>query len=251
MARLNLVPDEYIGSNELNRLQDFLKEGYTKVLSLFIKRYGIQPNVVSQQIGPLYVGNRGADTVFVKAGFAFDQNLNIIEVPSDQDITVLQSGQTPNSSSYLLVKHKFTSVEVGTVNVSNSGDLTGTGTKFTDVLRGYPGEPVSVRFPNSSLNTGEYPVSEVNSDTTAILNSVGLYNESNLQYEVLGAFPANVHVSPINKKLYLYDSFEFEILTFIPADTELRIPIARFDYDSDGNLNEIIDLRPDYTIQLN
>jgi len=250
MSRVNIVPNEYIGSVELNRFQEFISEGAPKViLKLLMKKFGFDPNVVYNRIGSMYVGFAGVGKMYLNEGIAIDSDLNVI-TNRERFVFDVPTTSAPNSNNYVLVSYDTTHEEMGSVTVSNDGSMVGVGTDFLKTLRGYPGVPNSVRFPNSTLNLGEYPVSEVLSNDSALLNSVGIYQESNLKYEVIGSFPADGYVSPQDKKVFIHDSFKIEILPFLPADTDKRLPAARLNYDANGDLLGFRDLRPDYKMSI-
>ena len=250
MSKVNIVPNEYIGSVELNRFQEFISEGAPKViLKMLIKRFGHDPSVIFQQFGSLYMGYAGVGKMYLSAGVAVDSDLNLIVNRERYEFEVPVTA-TPGSAQYVLVSYDTTNTEVGTVNIGTDGSMIGSGTEFLKTLRGYPGQPLSVRFPNSKLNLGEYPISEVLSNDSALINAIGLYQEAGLQYEVLGAFPSDGYVSHTDKKIFIHDSFKLEVYPFLPSDVDKRIPVALLSYDAAGDLIGFRDLRPDYTISL-
>lgn len=70
---------------------------------------------------------------------------------------------------WIVLSHDTTNEEIGTVKISKQGVLSGEGTEFLSVLRGQPNYPTKVRF-NSKINTGDYEVVEVNSDSEAVIS---------------------------------------------------------------------------------
>lgn len=250
MSKVKISSNQYIGAVEMNRLQDFLTEGASKtILRMIIKKFGVDPNVKFQDFGPLFVGFAGDGFLYLSPGEAVDSDFNIIKNRSRHEFAVPATGPA-NGFRFVLISYDTTSKEVGTVSVATDGSMVGSNTSFKETLRGAPGEPLYVRFPNSSLNMGEYPIAEVISNDHAIINALNLYPESNLEYEVLGAFPSDGFVATENRKIFLHDSFKLEIVPFLPSDTNKRIPIVRLSYDADGNFLGWRDLRPEYKLTI-
>ena len=248
MSRVKISPGAYIGSTELNRFQQFIKDDAASALfKMMVKTYGFDPAVEVNAIGPMYVGYIGPGVLRMRPGQAVDSDLNMITVREDHDFRVPLTS-SPNSYRYVLVSYDTTNTEVGLLSVTEDGNMLGSGTKFTETLRGFPGEPTSVRFTNGKRNLGEYPVSEVLSDDLCILNAIGLYPESNMNYEVIGAFPSDSYVSRDRRKIYEHDHFKLEIYPFLPVDVDKRIPVCRLAYDANGDLQGVKDLRGDYKV---
>lgn len=135
---------------------------------------------------------------------------DILAVNSAGNLVAFDAGniQVPADGLWYWVKirHQYSSLEEGTVNIDTSGNLTGTNTKFLDVLRGQPNFPARIRFYNATNNVLEYDVLEVIDDTNAILENAPFAAENNLHYIVVGTFtPGSVPLST-EKEIFQYDS---------------------------------------------
>lgn len=284
MSKVKLIPNQYIGSHELNRFQQFLSDDVAKlILSTAVERFGVidagNPDSLNVEpatslrvvtIGSSLGGGGGLqpisnapgapgdfDTIgsgrvssaVIAPGYAVDSNLRAIRVPEPTAFPIPAPG-TPNSTYYVLISHATTNLETGRVTVGTDGSLRGEQTAFTKTLRGTPGEPNAIRFPDSTRNTGEYPIAEVLSDDLALANAVGMYAEADLRYEVLGSYPSDVYVRPSDKAIYVHDYFRVEVYPFLPADTDDRIPVAKIRYDSNGYAEFFDDMRAGYMFSL-
>jgi len=200
----------FISVEELNRLKSSIAEnGWKRFAKNLVSKFGIAVNENNTNFIPI-VNSMARDTLTIQPGIAFDSDMNIIVLDSAVDIS-LPHGQLANNEKYWLVlRHAITHNEVGTVSVNQSGALTGVGTKFKEVLRGQPDFPTKVRL-DSVVNTGEYEVVEVSSDTSAIIAG-SFTNESGKKYSVVGTFTPGFIPDEDNRQIYSYDSCEIEIL---------------------------------------
>lgn len=200
----------FISVEELNRLKSSIVEnGWKRFAKNLVSKFGIAVNENNTNFIPI-VNSMARDALTIQPGIAFDSDMNIIVLDSAVDIS-LPHGQLANNEKYWLVlRHAITHNEVGTVSVNQSGALTGVGTKFKEVLRGQPDFPTKVRL-DSVVNTGEYEVVEVSSDTSAIIAG-SFTNESGKKYSVIGTFTPGFIPNEDNRQIYSYDSCEIEIL---------------------------------------
>lgn len=242
---VNINPNLYLGSHEIRRAFRSLKEeGYQKLFAAFVQSFGVAfvtPNSLN-----VVQGSAGARWLTVKAGLAVDASLNTITLSSDVENAI----QFPNAPGtyFLVMKHKLRNTEVGTVNIATDGSITGTNTKFTEVLRGAPLNQVKVRFPDSSSNVNDYPVLEVIDDTNAILNSATvLTSESNAKYAVVGCFTPGTSIPSANKLIYSYDDYEFA-LTNVNITPNYVFKLAQVTWD--GAILTIVDKRLDNKLAL-
>ena len=86
-------------------------------------------------------------------------------------------------------------------------------------MRGQPNFPVKIKFPNSVLNTLEYEVVQVGSDTQAQIQGLTAV-ETNQEYVVVGTFTPNASIPPANKDIYVFDSYNIGI------DVPANLPIT-------------------------
>ena len=140
--------------------------------------------------------------ITLNPGLAFDANVDciVLENPIDFSVPTLNDGEF----FWLIVSHATTHNEVGTVSINTDGSLSGVDTEFLAVLRGQANFPTKVKF-SSTRNVGDYEVVEVTSDNTAVLAG-DFVAESNLKYQVIGAFTPGFQPADDDRYLYSYDS---------------------------------------------
>lgn len=216
----------FLEVNELNKLVQFLGEdGYKPFLKHLTKSFGIAQNENNTYF-KVSRKNEAQNIVVVNAGVAFDPNLNRILLEKDKELTI------PNTENnqWILISYAPTNDEEGVVNISAQGALSGVGTKFTSVLRGQPNFPTKVKF-SSKLNTDEYEVVDIASDTVATL--VGSFAaEQGLKYQVIGTFTPGFQPEDDAKTIYEYDSCRIDIVESEdrPELTEGQYIIAKVSY---------------------
>lgn len=158
----------------------------------------------------------GQKTIKIRALQAIDNRGLFISSSEINNIPIPANGQW----YWIRIKHKYDVKEKGTVSLAVNGDLTGVGTKFTEVLRGMPNFPSRVRFLNSQYNTLEYDVLEVIDDEHAIVmhpavNGTGVATfdvEDSLNYAVVGTFTPGVAIPNEDKYPFQYDSMIYEVV---------------------------------------
>ena len=165
MANLNLSPNLFLEVNELKRFRDGIeKDGYKVFVKYLTKSFGIAQDS-NNTFFKVSVESGSDNTIVINPGIAFDNDLNIIILKEAKKITLDYSTE----KRWIILSHDTTNEEIGTVKISKQGVLSGEGTEFLSVLRGQPNYPTKVRF-NSKINTGDYEVVEVNSDSEAVIS---------------------------------------------------------------------------------
>lgn len=203
MSRLKISENLFLEVAELSRLVKFLSDdGYKRILKSVIKQCGIVRNA-----GNTYfkLSQQSAGVVTVNAGVAFDSNLDAIVMETDATLNVSNTG----TKRWIVLSRATNSWESGSVSVTTDGTLTGVGTKFTEILRGQPNFPTKVKF-NSSVNTDEYEVVSVVSDTSAIISGK-LTAEGGVQFSVVGTFTPGFVPDDDKKQIYELDSYALRI----------------------------------------
>lgn len=216
MSYLKINSDLFLGSQELNRWKKFLDDdGFRQLLLQNTVSFGIINNSKAGQWDNFLI-SQGTNTGTVKnnAGYAIDINGQLITRAATDNIPLIND----NNWYWIKVAHQYNSNEVGTVSVDGSGNLTGSGTLFTQVLRGAPNNQMKISFPNASLNTQEYFVQSVISDTSAVLNG-SFQIEANLNYAIIGAFTPDIAVPSGSKYPFQYSSCLMTLVLETVLDT--------------------------------
>lgn len=211
MGYLNIAPNLFLEVAELNRFQKFLgTDGWRRFCLQNSVKFGVVKNKEDNtwENGQIVQGSTLL-TIKNKELFAIDEDGLVIYRPETDNIVV------PNDGAWYWVKvyHEYSSIEEGTVSIDMDGNLTGIGTKFTEVLRGQPNFPAKIKFTDSLLNVLEYEVLEVVSDTLAVLNGSNLWvAEGTIHYSVVGTFTPGYVPLVSEKYPFRYDSCNFSLV---------------------------------------
>lgn len=206
-----------------------------------VKQYGIVENSERTSFKAV-VHPSAASSLLIYPGLAYNPSMEAIAL--NEAYTLSLGGG--NDRKWVILSRAETHEEEGTVSVQTDGSLTGSGTKFLEVLRGQPNFPVKIRFTNAGgYNTQEYEVVSVVSDTSAVLTG-NFTAQSGLKYAIVGAFTPGFVPSEEAKNIYSYDYCAFRVVTS-DAEPELNAGeylIARVDYNLGGGIS-VYDLRAD------
>lgn len=233
MSKLKFSENLFLEVNELQRLVKFLADdGYKLAMRSLTKSFGIVENngntyfKVTNKTGT-------SNVVVINPGIAFTTEMNAIVMKNALEMQISNTGV----NRWLVLSRAVTNIEEGTVSINTDGSLSGIGTEFTKVLRGQPNFPTKVKF-NSNINSGEYEVVSVISDTSAVLSGSFVF-ESGIQYEVIGTFTPGFQPLEDNKMIYEYDSYNIRIVD--SADRPLlssdEFIIAGIYFDDAGGMN--------------
>lgn len=201
MNNINLSSNTFIGLQELQRIWDFLNNK-----TLLLKNTASFGIIKSKDDPTLlnFKAESGTNVGTIKianSSYALDKNGLIIFKNIEDNISIPDD----NTWYWVKIKHQYSTLEEGIVSIDASGNLTGLNTKFTEVLRGQPNHPSRIKLTDASLNTQEYLVQEVISDTSAVLLGV-FQSELNLHYAVVGTFTAGITPTNNEKYPFQYDS---------------------------------------------
>lgn len=246
------VNNLFLGRQELDFFQDSIKsEGYVKVLQQLIKDFGI---IKLEESDPSFDYLRvfqgtSVSTISIKAGLAMDKNIDLIHVKNDliDELTVPGDSIT----RYIIIKYAQELREVGTLDVDVNGVLTGTGTLFTEKLRGLPDFPAKISFPNSVSNTGEYTIQSITDDLTAQLNIAAgpMVAETGLEYQIVGTFTPGIPIPIGDKFPFKNDGYDIRIdvsPTLIAGEEFMLAEVV-----SNGVTTTITDTRLNAIVQIN
>ncbi len=216
MSRLNFQNDLFLGLQELGRMTEFHKDdGYIRLFKSLINNFGIVKVDTDSSFANFEVTDGSVANTFKIAAdsYAIDEDVNIIfqEAINDQVVTA------DSNWYWIKVVYNESNNEEGTVSVTADGSLTGVGTTFTDVLRDQNNYPVKMSFPDSSLNTSDYQVVSVLSDTQAVLSGTFVV-ENNIPYEVVGSFTPGISPAGDDRLPYFYDSCTISLIEEVSPD---------------------------------
>lgn len=240
MSKIKISENQFLGNQELNRLQGyFTVDGYKLLAKQMVFSYGVAKIASDLTFENLkIVPGTGVGLLTLKSGIAIDSNLDFIRNRADA-IDVITS-PNDNTLRYLKIKYKYTHIEDGTFDIAINGQLTGTLTKALEVLRGDKNHPVKIKFPNSAVNTLEYTVLSVNSDTNVTIQGASFVVELGQAYQVVGTFDTSVVPTP-NKNIYEIDSYELVLDTTPPLFDDLEFILA--EVITSGGVTTIVDRR--------
>ena len=221
--KLKISENLFLEKAELNRLLYFLVDaGHKQELLFHTKKPGLIKGFsyaggYLEAKDNLKVNNYSSSTVTINGGRGIDKNGKIITSNDDFLLPI----PVNNLWYWIKVAYKEINEEVGTVSIDINGNLVGTNTKFTEVLRGQPNFPSKIKFTSSANgNIYEYEVVSVVDDTNAILS--GVFNaESGLTYKVVGTFQPGYVVPGGDKFIFGYDSCEFTVVAESPSGSNV------------------------------
>lgn len=233
MSKVKISSNLFIGSAEWWRLQkQFDDWGFKRHIQANTKTYGIVKDIYFPELGDIptsdafYVAKIGGcnDKVTLRPGVIIDKNAEFVVNTESQGIDVPGDGLW----YWVKVKHLLEVEELGTVTVDTFGNVTGTGTEFTKILRGQPNFPSKIRFLNSTLgNADDYEVVNVIDDFNMVIQG-DFTNETDLTFAVVGTFTPGYPVPVADELIFQYDSVEIELV----PETTFNTPPAHIpDYE--------------------
>ena len=231
MSELNFTRKIFLEREEISRFQEFLLDdvAHNTVIGNTTDYGIIRTEFTGNDTNFLVSNGTSAGSIQIAKARSQAVNIdgNLIRLEATDNIAV-----TADSNYYWVrISYQERRYELGTVSVSNNGQLTGIGTTFTDVLRGQATDvPVRIKFENidgtTPTNNGTYEVVNVVDNTNAILTSVtGFTTETNLRYVVIGTTPIGELVSTEQLTgLYKYDSCLVELIQETTVNTPPALP---------------------------
>lgn len=257
-GKLEIYRNTFLEKEELDRFTEFNSNGLLKLLlTKYAKGFGIINTNPEASDNDSFKVSKGTDvgTISIAAdSYAINNKGDLIRRTPIDNIEILDSSNAKIIDEWVWVKikHVYDKFEEGILSVDINGNVSGTGTKFTDVLRGgASGFPTYIKFINSTVNNGLYEVSTVINDISAILSG-DFTPESNLKYVVYGTFALGKSQDALSSEgIYSYDSTE---ISFVKENVDKYPPkeslvdgeeffIARARYDSSTNAVTIQDKR--------
>lgn len=224
-SKLSINRNIFLEKEELIRFQNFLmNDTVNQVMLDNTSSWGIV-RTVFEGTSPDFLIEVGTNVGTIKLATtskAVDLDKLLITQTAFDNLAV------PSDGLYYWVKisHKYSALEEGTCSININGEVSGTNTKFSEVLRGQSTEvPVKIKFYKDSglLNDQIYEVVSLNTgapDTQLILSGYGFVAESNLRYIVIGSTPiGEILTSSQLEGLYQYDACNIELIEETTLDT--------------------------------
>jgi len=221
MSKLNINRNIFLEREELLRWQQFLLNSNvnqlflanTVVWGIIDTSGGVSPVdfeiITGTNSGTVKIEN--TSKALTESGLLIVQEaLDNISVPSD------------GNYYWIKISHVYSKVEEGECSVSVDGQVAGSGTFFSDVLRGQSTEvPVKIKFLDAANNTSIYEVVEVTDDDNIILLGDTFFAESGLKYYVIGSTPLGDTITTEQQEgLYFYDSCQIDFVAETIFETE-------------------------------
>lgn len=249
MSRLKFSSNLFIELAEIEKIKKFLvDDGFKAIFQSIINKYGIF--ICQNQNNPLYaIANNSfavqlktgySDVVTIGKGIGFDTDLNMIMKYDDTDMQIPNDGVR----KWLVVEYDTHNFESGTIDVTSTGQVTGTGTDFKSVLRGYNNYPTKIKIESSGQL---FEVVDVMSDTLAYIKINGAGSFSGERYSVVGAFTPGFIPDPNDILIYEYDHYKISLISSAlpPALNPNQYLIAGMEFDA-NNILVVDDLRDEY-----
>ena len=247
LNKVKISDDQFIGVPELNKLKKLLQEqGANHLWRNMIESFGIvsspnDTNFTYFKVSTNPIG--GANTILVSDGIAIDEYFNVIvHANDDYNRAQLNTGiSIPNGTNYLFMSHKVSNWEEGEVTISSTGVVTGTDTKFTEVLRAATKFPMKISFIGlNNAVSSEYEVVSVSSDTICAIKGSS-FPTGRLYYKVVGSFDYSKTIPAQNKDIYEYGGAQFRAsVSSTPNAGEIPLAIIVV---AGGTVTNIFDIR--------
>ena len=203
----------FLEKTELNKEKDFIDSlGWRKFLLANSLKFGlIKEQYFDDELNNAFTNGQITQGSSLSLDYAA-----IFGIDSNGDFIISDAGNLDSIADsawyWLKIKYTTSNLEKGTVSIDVNGNLTGVGTDFLSSLRGQPNFPTRISFPDSSLNTLEYDVLEVISDTVAVLDNQTFVNESTIKYSIIGTFTPACIPTENDKNIFVYDSCEISLV---------------------------------------
>ena len=246
---VNFSNNLFLGKIELDFLKESLREkGFKRLFSTVVSKYGVVRFPADTAFTAMQVSSGTANgKLSIGKGMAINSNQDVIEFEAD----AIDALTVPGDGLDYYVKVSFTesTQEEGTVDVSATGQLTGSGTKFTEVLRGLPNFPSKIKL-SSATNTADYVIASVASDTAAQINiaSGQMIVETGLTYQSVGTFTPGVVPSAAERYPLKKDGYTLTLTTSNTITDGLEFILAKV--NNNGATTTIADLRASYLFEV-
>lgn len=246
----------------------FLGKVELEMFKLFLDKGGWRQHFIQTMLSPGIIKNKYTDPSFQNGKVEVEDLVNFkVRVQQlkaiDKDgeflyLNEIKKLTLPAQDIWYWIKCSYlsTTIEKGTFSVDTQGNLTGLLSELTKILRGYPNFQQRIKFANATLNTGEYDIIEVLSDTSATLQGSNFQAETDLQLIVVGTFTPGVVIADVDKYPFNYDScmieFVQETVTNFPPSkvTGKEFYLARVQGRIEGGITYVIEIQDKRTENL-
>jgi len=233
MSKIKFSPELFLETQELNRFQKFIfEDGWNEAIKNNTISYGIVKNsLLDEDFNFLKITDGG----FVGSNRTLQINDGVaVYLDSDGKVgfmrrRILDKFTIQDDGNWYWVKISPVqrTIEETTCSIDAQGNLVGLSQKFTEILRGQPNFPSTIRlykknsdglgFTQSQLNNGEYEVLEVTSDSAVILQGEFI-QETDLYVEVVGTFTPGYLAPEEDKGVFAFDDLDIELIEEVPND---------------------------------
>lgn len=210
IGRLNIVSGLFLGKEELNRQQK-LSDNAIKAL---IRSFG------SKGLFPL---DENYSVSFTGATLKFTGAVDVLGIDTSRSILYYNKEKTKDLTSFIGTKVYISLVaaadtkEEGIVSLASDGTLTGTSSKFTEVLRSnYTKKGTKIYL----HKTGEsFFIKSIQSDTIAEVIETVAAPIVDSDWSVIGTFSPHASVIESSQQIYAYFSYDIDVSTTLPNET--------------------------------
>lgn len=216
---INLSTGLFLGDKELLKMNSLHKESQ---LMLMTKRNSKGLFDLRTEGFGIEISNNTLSLIGTPSIMGFDNNENYIVFDQKRSIQITKTG-------YVYVEANKHNNEIGTINISTTGDVVGTGTEFTKLLR----NSSEGRISRIKVNGVVYNVLTVIDDTHLTVSNppASVVNQSS--YSIVGTFSPYV---TNNSELYTYNSYKLGFSETEPNETT-QFCIGKVVYTSATNIS--------------
>ena len=233
-GRLNISENLFIGTQEISAIQNYALD-FSNILGILAKTFGFIENKDLIRLSEIEKEDRtcfkasspgNLQLQFYTPSYAMSYPNKMISWTKNRIVTLPDSYK--NKKYWVKISYAEDYIEEGTLRLDAQGNVIGTGTYFTDKLRGEPNFASRITlytFNGTSFDEkGIYIVESVNSDT-----SISIYSETgtigditlNYYYAINGTFPIGSNITKDEQFPYRYDGCKVE---FVEETTEGEAP---------------------------
>lgn len=216
---INLSTGLFLGDKELLKMNSLHKENQ---LMLMTKRNSKGLFDLGTEGFGIEITNNTLSLIGTPSIMGFDENENYIVFDQKRSIQVTTTG-------YIYIEANKHNNEIGTVDISTTGDVVGSGTEFTKLLR----NSSEGRISRIKVNGVVYNVLTVIDDTHLTVSNppASVVNQSS--YSIVGTFSPYV---TNNSELYTYNSYKLGFSETEPNETT-QFCIGKVVYTSATNIS--------------